>query len=188
MTREEIKERIKTNNNKIKRYQSRINQYQQNRTFKNNQGNFYRDLKNGGRNYETAEVPDKKKNQEFRTSICRETKEHWKDAEWLENFKKDFEYIEEQEEVEITLEKSKKILRKMPNWKAPGPDFVQGLWLKNIKSIQEGLRRKLQKCLENGHVLMWMTKGRTVLMQKDKKKGKTAINYRPITCLPLVWK
>ena len=29
----------------------------------------------------------------------------------------------------------------MPNWKAPGPDCVQGSWLKNFKSIQEGLRR-----------------------------------------------
>ena len=25
-------------------------------------------------------------------------------------------------------------------------------------------------------------------MQKDKEKGKTASNYRPITCPPLVWK
>ena len=25
-------------------------------------------------------------------------------------------------------------------------------------------------------------------MQKDKEKGKPASNYRPITCLPLVWK
>ena len=35
---------------------------------------------------------------------------------------------------------------------------------------------------------MWMIKGRTILMQKDQEKGKTASNYRPITCLPLVWK
>ena len=37
-------------------------------------------------------------------------------------------------------------------------------------------------------MLMWMTKGRTILMQKDKEKGKAASNYRPITCLPLVGK
>ena len=36
VTRQEIKERIKAKNNKIKRYQSRINQYQQNRTLRNN--------------------------------------------------------------------------------------------------------------------------------------------------------
>ena len=27
-----------------------------------------------------------------------------------------------------------------------------------------------------------------LLMQKDKEKGKAASNYRPITCLPLIWK
>ena len=69
MTRDETKERIRAKNNKIKRHQSRINQYQQHFTFKNNQGNFYRELKNGGRNYETKEVPDKKEAQEFWGSI-----------------------------------------------------------------------------------------------------------------------
>ena len=34
----------------------------------------------------------------------------------------------------------------------------------------------------------WMTDGRTVLCQKDPQKGRTADNYRPITCLPLMWK
>ena len=33
-----------------------------------------------------------------------------------------------------------------------------------------------------------MTKGRTVLIQKDKSKGNETSNYRPITCLPLTWK
>ena len=35
---------------------------------------------------------------------------------------RDFEYNKEQEEVEITPEDIK-ILRKMPNWKVPGPGF-----------------------------------------------------------------
>ena len=104
VTRGEIKERIKAKKNKTQRCQSRINQYQQNHTFKNNQGKFYRDLKREGRNYEMADVPDKKEAQEL-----------WKDVEWLENFKKDFENKEEQEEVEVTQEKIKKILRKIPN-------------------------------------------------------------------------
>ena len=33
-----------------------------------------------------------------------------------------------------------------------------------------------------------MTKGRTVLIIKDKVKGNMANNYRPITCLPIMWK
>ena len=77
--------------------------------------------------------------QEFLGSIWGERKGHRKDSEWLESFKRDFEYKEEQEKVEITPEKFKKILRKMPNWVAPGPDFVQGFWLKNFKIVQEEL-------------------------------------------------
>ena len=38
------------------------------------------------------------------------------------------------------------------------------------------------------HVPEWMTKGRTTLIQKDPKKGTVPNNYRPITCLPMMWK
>ena len=34
----------------------------------------------------------------------------------------------------------------------------------------------------------WLTKGRTALLQKDKSKGNIASNYRPVTCLLLMWK
>ena len=33
-----------------------------------------------------------------------------------------------------------------------------------------------------------MTKGRTALIQKDPNKGTTPNSYRPITCLPMMWK
>ena len=50
------------------------------------------------------------------------------------------------------------------------------------------LAQCLNKCVEEGNVPDWMVKGRTVLIQKDQAKGKVAGNYRPITCLPLMWK
>ena len=33
-----------------------------------------------------------------------------------------------------------------------------------------------------------MTKGKTTLIQKDPSKGTAPNNYRPITCLPMMWK
>ena len=63
----------------------------------------------------------------------------------------------------------------MPNWKAPGPDFVQCFWLKNFKSIQNELRGNLQKCLQNGNMLMWMTKGRITLMQNTRKRASQQV-------------
>ena len=81
-----------------------------------------------------------------------------------------------------------KVLRKMSNWKSPGPDNVQGFWLKNFTKMHDKLLNNLAQCIEEGNVPDWMTKGRTVLIQKDKSKSNVASNYRPITCLPLVWK
>ena len=34
----------------------------------------------------------------------------------------------------------------------------------------------------------WMTKGRTVLVMKDKDERGELTNFRPITCLPIMWK
>ena len=34
----------------------------------------------------------------------------------------------------------------------------------------------------------WLTRGRSSLLHKDKSKGNVASNYRPITCLALMWK
>ena len=76
----------------------------------------------------------------------------------------------------------------MPNWKSPGPDLVQGFWLKNFSSLHERVRLQLKECLDNGFVPCCLTRGRTLLLQKDKSKGNVGSNYRPITCLPLMWK
>ena len=76
----------------------------------------------------------------------------------------------------------------MPNWKSPGPDLVQGFWLKNFSSLHERVRLQLKECLDSGFVPSWLTRGSTSLLQKDKSKGNVASNYRPIICLPLMWK
>ena len=34
----------------------------------------------------------------------------------------------------------------------------------------------------------WLRHGYTVLCQTDPRKGNAVENYRPITCLPLLWK
>ena len=88
--------------------------------------------------------------------------------------------------MDITAGSLKKILGRMPNWKSPGPDLVQGFWLNNFSSLLERVRLLLKECLDSGFVLSLLTRGRTSLLQKDKSKGNVASNYRPVTCLPLM--
>ena len=76
----------------------------------------------------------------------------------------------------------------MPNWKSPGPDLVQGFWLKNFSTLHERLRLQLKECLDSEFVPSWLTRGRTTLFQKDKSKGNVASNYKPVTCLSLMGK
>ena len=48
----------------------------------------------------------------------------------------------------------------------------------------------MYKCRQTAHIPEWITKGRTSLIQKKQKKNKGTApnNYRPITCLPMMWK
>ena len=96
--------------------------------------------------------------------------------------------VKKQEKIDITTGSLKKILARMPNWKSPGSDLVQGFLLKNCSSLLERVRLQLKECLYSGFVSSWLTRERTSLLHKDKRKDNVASNYRPITCLPLMWK
>ena len=68
------------------------------------------------------------------------------------------------------------------------PDGLQGYWLKKFTSCTYRIAEQLQVCLDTSVVSNWMTLGKTVLIVKDKDQGSLVTNFRPITCLPLMWK
>jgi len=84
----------------------------------------------------------------------------------------------------ITLDKVVKQLKRVKNWKA---DAIHGYWLKYFTNIHVRLTGHLQEMFRKGPPT-WMTLGRTVLVMKDASKGMIPANFRPITCLPTVWK
>ena len=96
--------------------------------------------------------------------------------------------VKKQEKIDITKESLKKVLGRMPNQKLPGPDLVQGFWLKNFSSLHERVRSQLKECLVSGFAPSCLTKEGTVSLQKVKTKGNIASNYRTVTCLPIMWK
>ena len=46
----------------------------------------------------------------------------------------------------------------------------------------------MKRCLEETDIPEWMNKGKTTLIKKDIQIGTAPNNYRPITCLPIMWK
>ena len=83
----------------------------------------------------------------------------------------------------------KQQVKKIPNWKNPGTDGVQGYWLNKFTALHERIGKQMDNIISNAEdIPKWMTLGKTVLCQKDPSKGNDADNYRPISCLPLMWK
>ena len=87
-------------------------------------------------------------------------------------------------------------------------EFWSGIWEKDVKhnesadwiqkvakELQSNKQQNieitafhLQSCITRGEVPDWMRTGWTVLLLRFKSKGNEVSNYRPITCLPLMWK
>ena len=126
---EELKQRI-TIAAKVRRDQGRVDSYRQNRLFENNQRQFYREL-----NQEDERCDDDQsvaeESKKFRGNLRSQSADHKKDAQWLEDLRSEVN-VKKQEKIDITTGSLKKILGRMPNWKSPGPDLVQGVLVKEF--------------------------------------------------------
>ena len=80
---------------------------------------------------------------QFWGNIWSQSVDHKKDAKWLQDLRSEVN-IKKQEKIDITTGSLKKILGKMPNWKPPSSDLVQGFCLKNFSSFPEKVRLQLK--------------------------------------------
>ena len=178
-----LKQKIKAGAIKIKRYDERCQQFKQNQQFQTNQKRFYEAL--DGKKREGKEQPDPTEATTFWRKIWSEEVSHNEQASWLEQIEQEFSSVEVQKDINIIIEDIRTGVSKMANWKAAGPDLVQGYWFKKLPGLHPRLQLYLQECMHQRNVPEWMVKGRTVLIQKDPTKGTQANNYRPIACLSI---
>ena len=73
----------------------------------------------------------------FGGKIWSQSADHKKDAKWLQDLRSEVN-VKKQEKVDISTGSLKKILGRMSNSKSPGPDLVQGFWLKNFSICIKG--------------------------------------------------
>ena len=185
---EDAKQRLTALAHRLKRYNARNEQFRVNKMFKEQPGRVYQNLRGNGSN-ESPPVPDKGETEQFWRKIWGEQKHHRTGAEWIKDFNANHEAVSPQPPVNITEEVVRAKVKKMSNWKSPGPDQVQGFWLKKMTGLHERMATQLQQIIDDPTNLpKWLTNGRTTLIQKDPTKGNAPSNYRPITCLPTTWK
>ena len=116
--------------------------------FSTNQKGVYQSLE-GGRT-ETI-PPDPIQATEFWSGIWGNAVQHNENAEWIKNID---DKVQARKQVNIMIDENdvKEKVKTIPNWKAPGPDGIQGYWIKNLTSIHEKLARILNSCILNGNV------------------------------------
>ena len=168
---EEINQKVLAKEGIVKRYRQRVKQYRQNRTFQNNERKFYQQL--GGHDTKTCQQPDAREPKRFWTKI-RQPKKHNEKAKWINDMTTKLEGLVEGPKAEIHIKLIKKTLKKISNWKTPGQ------W-KKFTSIHDRLALEMNRSLQDVQVPDWMTKGKTILIQKDPRKGTAPNNLRPIT-------
>ena len=125
------------------------------------------------------------KSKNFWSNIWDNEKEHERIAEWLRELKDNMK----KSNTITTTEMITKQVKKIPNWKSPGRDGVQGYWLKKLTALHEQIAKQMDNIISNREdIPKWVTLAQMVLCQKDPSKGNAVDNYRPISCLPSMWK
>jgi len=183
---EEMTQRLRSTAAKIKRYSERVNQFQQNHLFETDQKRFYNAM--NGKDQEASLQPEPNAALDFWSNIWGRPHQHKQDAGWIKETENEYIDIHQQKDMEINAAGLKKVLRKLSPWKAAGPDGVQAYWVKNFTTLHGRLVAQLEDVMHKGTPPKWMTTGRTVLIPKDPSKGNIPSNYRPITCLPIMYK
>ena len=106
-----------------------------------------------------GDIPNAEESRTFWSGIWSVEKEHNKEAKWLSDLKEQMVKLELQSEV-INEDKMKKQCSKVPNWKAPGHDGVQGFWIKRLDKMHERIATQLNEILEGTkEIPSWMTYG-----------------------------
>ncbi|XP_015190765.1 PREDICTED: uncharacterized protein LOC107074124 [Polistes dominula] len=188
-----VNQLLDTHKQKLAVYAARLERYNEsykrkieNRTFLNSERTFYRKL---NIEQEIGHIqPTKKEITTFWTQIWSNTAEHNTHATWITDEKQKYEDMPEQAEYKITEDELKNTIRSTHNWKHPGPDHIQNYWYKKFTTTHPYLTQQINKIIEDPQELLsFLTEGITFTKPKNQNTENLA-NYRPITCLPTLYK
>jgi len=189
-----LKSRLLALAGRISRYKAKLKFRINNRLFSNNEKAFYNKIRaeKGGGSDETAvppELPAPQAIDGFWRGIL-SVPADFKQGRWYERqFRTAANNIQPPDDAHVTLEMLQGVLASVQLWKAPGVDGVAGYWWKRFTALHGLLHGTIETTINHGEELpIWMTEGRTVLIPKTSPPSADPSKYRPITCLPIIYK
>ena len=116
--------------------------------------------------------------------IYRKKTQHNGEAGWI---KKQYRQNPSMELSPICAKDVAEALRTTINWKAPGRDQIPNFWLKQLTATHRHIAAIFNKLMEEDQIPEWLSAGVTFLISK-KENTENPKNYRPVTCLPTMYK
>jgi hypothetical protein len=182
-----IKQKIAASGKRLARYNKCFKRRTDNQQFYNNQKRFYQMQDNQNEKID-GEAPDKEELTKFWTDTWGPV-EHNGHSSWIKdehNFCNTS--INEMNFTAITAADIRKVVKKMHNWKSPGPDNIHNYWWKHLTSLHPFLATLIQNVISEPSLMpTFLLKGITYLKAKSKETQDPK-NYRPITCLCSLYK
>ena len=133
-------------------------------------------------------IPDAEESRRFWSDIWDQAVTHRESTDWLRKVENELGELTVQDDIHIEIKKVRKQIRKMPNWKSPGSNVVQGYWIRKLSNLHNSTALQLDRYLQENNLPKWMVTGKTLLCIKKIQKGNLVSNFRPITFLSLIWK
>ena len=185
---ETLKERLSALSHRLKRYKRRQLQFKQNYMFVNNTQKAYKELR--GTKIDVKSPPSKEEIESFWGPIYETEKNHNKNANWIKDHNKAVDELNIQQQVlsQWTSDDINEVTKSFQDWKMPGVDTLQNFWWKRFSFTHNILTSYFNRFINDPELAPeWFTFGKTSLAAKKSDPDHPS-KYRPITCLPTVYK
>ena len=181
-----LKQELRATCKKLKTQKRNYKRKLINRKFFNNPKSVFRDFKRG--NIRLEKIPTKDEVQSFWQNIWQRETKFNKSAKWLGILERTYCKNIIPTKYEIERKTLDKIINDMQLNKSPGRDLITSFWYKKLYFYRNRLT-ELYQSTYNGkeHLPPWLPQARTKLIAKNEITD-IAKNYRPITCLNLMYK
>ncbi|CAH2226971.1 jg17912 [Pararge aegeria aegeria] len=186
-----FKQKLALKVHRLRRYKKAQQRKKDNAIFATNEKMFYRNLNKPHTDTisdEKIETPTIEHLENFWSGIWEQQVEHNNEAAWIteEDFK--WRGIDEMEFKEFTESDITIITARLHNWKSPGIDKIHNFWYKKLTSLHKIIAKVFTDIvLGRQNIPEFIATGITYMLPKTKYTTQPS-QYRPITCLPTIYK
>lgn len=179
------KQKLKCLAAKLKKYKTKTQRYQHNKLFNENQQKFYRTF---NPNLTSKSVPSKDDMTIYWANLWEKPTEHNYNAKWIQEIGKEMQGKQDMPKIGITPYVVMNALNAMADWKAPGKDHIHAFWWKQFTSTHSKVVQIFDDLFNTPeNAPPFLTEGITFMLTK-KEGTLTLRDFRPITCLPVIYK